>query len=221
MSLKTYYQKKSVPMLKKELKIKNELDLPKLEKVIVSIGLSDARFNKDEAKERVETLEKITGQKPIGLTAKKAISNFKIRQGQVIAYMATLRGQRMYDFVDKLINIVLPRIRDFRGIPTYSFDKEGNLSLGIKEQLAFPEIKIEKVNKTHGLGITFVTTAHDTDEAKALIKSLGAVLSEEKKKKEEEKLETIQEAREKREVKAKEIKPEKIKVKPEKIKEED
>jgi len=199
MNLKEYYQKKSIPKLKKELKIKNELELPKLEKVVVSLGLSEARFDKKAAAERVESLKKICGQKPLALRAKKAISNFKIRQGQVIAYLVTLRSKRMYDFVDKLLNIILPRIRDFRGIPSYSFDKSGNLSLGIKEQISFPEIKIEEVLEMHGLGITIVTTAKDKKESIGLMKALGAVIIEEKKKKEEEKLESLEEMREKRE----------------------
>lgn len=205
MNLKTYYKEKSVPILKDELNIKNELDLPKFEKVVVSVGLSEARFDKNETKERVETLRKITGQNPIPLRAKKAISNFKIRKGQIIAYLTTLRGPRMYDFIDKLINVVLPRIREFRGIPLYSFDEFGNLSLGIKEQIAFPEIKIEETEKMHGLGITIVTTARNKEEARALFKASGAVVTDEKKKKEEEsKLESIEEMREKREIKEKE-----------------
>lgn len=199
MKLLEYYKEKSVPMLKTELKIENELDLPRLEKVIVMIGLSDARFDKNETAERIKTLETITGQKPQELRAKKAISNFKTRQGQVIAYMVTLRGRRMYDFVDKLINIVLPRIRDFRGIASYSIDKNGNLSLGIKEHIAFPEIKMEKVEKMHGLGITIVTSAKDKEEALSLIKALGAVVSQDKRKKEAETLETLETMREKRE----------------------
>jgi len=204
MSLKEFYQKKSISKLKTELKIKNKLDLPKLEKVVVTLGLSEARFDKKATQERIESLKKICGQKPLALRAKKAISNFKIRQGQVIAYLSTLRGKRMYDFVDKLFNIVLPRMRDFRGIASYSFDKSGNLSLGIKEQIFFPEIKIEEVEKTHGLGITIVTTAKDKKESIVLMKALGAVIIEEKRKKEEEKLLSIEEMREKREVKSKE-----------------
>jgi large subunit ribosomal protein L5 len=203
MKLLEYYKEKSVPMLKTELKIENELDLPRLEKVIVMIGLSDARFDKNETAERIKTLSTITGQKPLALRAKKAISNFKTRQGQIIAYMVTLRGRRMYDFVDKLINIVLPRIRDFRGIASYSIDKNGNLSLGIKEHIAFPEIKMEEVEKMHGLGITIVTSAKDKEEALSLIKALGAVVSHDKRKKEAETLETLETMREKREKSAK------------------
>lgn len=204
MPLKTYYQKKSIPILKEELKITNELDLPKLEKVVINIGLSDSRFNKDETKEKIETLQKISGQKPVPLKAKKAISNFKVRDGQTIAYMVTLRGQRMYDFVDKLINIVLPRIRDFRGIHSYSIDNNGNISIGIKEHVVFPEVKIEEVEKMHGLGITIVTTAKDKSEALVFLKAIGAVVSEEKRKKEDEKLETIEETRAKTETQHKE-----------------
>jgi len=205
MKLIQHYKEKSIPQLKTELKIKNKLDLPRLEKVIVMVGLSEARFDKNETAQRVKTLRVITGQKPLALRAKKAISNFKIREGQVIAYMVTLRGKRMYDFMDKLINIVLPRIRDFRGIASYSIDKNGNLSLGIKEQIAFPEIKMEEVEKMHGLGITVVTTAKDKEEALALLKSLGAVISLDKRKKEVEILETLETMREKREKKEKAI----------------
>ncbi len=207
MALKAYYKEKSVPKLKEELKIKNELDLPRLEKVVVSVGLSDARFDKNETKERVETLKKITGQNPVPLRAKKAISNFKIRQGQIIAYMVTLRAEKMYDFVDKLINVTLPRIRDFRGIHSYSIDKNGNISIGLKEHIAFPEIKIEEVEKMHGLGITIVTTANDKEESIKLLKAIGAVVSDEKRKKDDDdKLESIEDLRQKREIKNKEIK---------------
>jgi len=207
MSLKTYYKKESVPKLKSELKIKNELDLPKLLKVIVSVGLSNARFDKNETKERLETLKKITGQNPIPLRAKKAISNFKIRQGQIIAYMVTLRGEKMYDFIDKFINVALPRIRDFRGIHSYSIDNNGNISIGIKEHIAFPEIKIEEVEKMHGLGVTIVTTSKDKEESIKLLKSIGAVISDEKRKKDEDdRLESIEDLRQKRETKSKEIK---------------
>lgn len=203
MPLKTYYQEKSVPILKEELKIQNELALPVLKKVIVSIGLSEARFNKDETQERIKTLEKITGQKPLALKAKKAISNFKLRQGQVIAYMVTLRGKRMYDFIEKLFKAVLPRIRDFRGIPTYSFDGRGGISLGIKEQIVFPEIKIEEVQKPHSLGITIVTTAKDDHETESLIKAMGGIIYQGKKEKKTEDLETIEAMRENREKSAK------------------
>ncbi|MCX6811865.1 MAG: 50S ribosomal protein L5 [Candidatus Berkelbacteria bacterium] len=209
MSLKKFYKEKSTLELMNKLKIENKLDLPRLEKVIVSIGLSEARFDKNETLTRIKTLSAITGQKPQALKAKKAISNFKIRLGQTIAYMVTLRGKRMYDFVDKLINIVLPRIRDFRGIPSYSIDNNGNLSIGIKEHIAFPEIKMEEVEKLHGLGITIVTTAKDREEAKALMRALGAVVSDEKRKKEVETLEKMQETREKKN-KESETKVEKI-----------
>jgi len=189
--------------LKKELEIKNELDLPAMEKVIVSIGLSESRFDKEAVENRINTLTKICGQKPHPLKAKKAISNFKLREGQIIAYAVTLRGIRMYDFIEKLFNIVLPRIRDFRGINEYSFDQSGNLNFGIKEQVAFPEIKMEEMKNLHGLGITITTTAKDKKEGIALIKSLGAIISKEKRQREKEELESIQEMREEREKKAK------------------
>jgi large subunit ribosomal protein L5 len=186
MKLAQYYKEKSVPMLKDELKIDNIMALPKISKVIVSVGLSQARFDKEASSNIVKTLEKITGQKPVGRAAKKAISNFKMRKRQIVAYTVTLRGERMYDFMDKLINVTLPRIRDFRGIHTYSIDKNGNINLGLREQVAFPEIKMEEMQTLHGLGITIVTTAKDKNEAKALLKSIGAIVSEEKRSKKDE-----------------------------------
>lgn len=183
MDLKKFYKEKAVPKLKKEQGIENELSLPRLDKVIVSVGLSEARFDKDATANIIKTLKVITGQKPVARLAKHAISNFKIRIGQPVAYMVTLRNGRMYDFLDKLINITLPRIRDFRGIPSYSIDGNGNINFGIKEQVAFPEIKIEETEKMHGIGITIVTTAKDKKEAELLLKSIGAVILEEKKPK--------------------------------------
>lgn len=184
MKLKDRYHKKSVPELKKKLKLKNDYATPKISKVIVSIGLSDLRFDKEGPKLAVSTIKSITGQKPKSLKAKKAISNFKVRKGQIVAYMTTLRGEKMYDFVDKLFNVTLPRIREFRGIPLNSIDASFNVSIGIKEQLSFPEIKAEETEKIHGLGITIVTTAKSKEEAAELLGSLGAVTTEEKIEKE-------------------------------------
>jgi len=183
MNLKQYYQKKAVPEMKKALKQKNELALPFFQKVIVTVGLSEARFDKEATANIIKTLNRITGQKPVPRLAKKAISNFKVRAGQPVAYMVTLRKTKMYDFLDKLINVVLPRIRDFRGIPAYSIDENGNINFGIKEQVAFPEIKVEETEKIHGVGITIITSAKNKDEAKLLLKKIGAVILEEKKPK--------------------------------------
>lgn len=167
------YRKEIIPALKAELGLKNNLAVPKLEKVIVSIGtgqgLRDPRFN--EVAEA--TLVRITGQKPIKTLAKKSIAAFKVRQGMKIGLKVTLRGKRMYDFVDKLINISLPRLRDFRGLEAKMMDGAGNLTIGFREHLAFPEIKSDEVEKIHGLEVTIVTTAKNDQAGMALLKRLG------------------------------------------------
>ncbi|MDX9893138.1 MAG: 50S ribosomal protein L5 [Patescibacteria group bacterium] len=172
-SLKEKYQKEILPALKKEFGYVNNLAVPKIEKVIVNIGagqgLKDPKFN--EVAE--DTLRRITGQKPVKTVAKKSISNFKIREGLVVGMMVTLRGERMWDFIDKLINVTLPRIRDFRGLDPKSIDPQGNLSLGFKEHISFPEIKSDEVEKIHGLQVTVVTTAKDQTSGLALLSALG------------------------------------------------
>ena len=167
------YKKEIVPALMKEVGYKNNLAVPKLEKVIINVGtgkgLTDSKFN-----DVVEnTLERITGQKPVKVGAKKSISNFKIRQGALVGMIVTLRGRRMYDFVDKLINVTFPRVRDFRGISEKSVDPHGNLNVGFREHVAFPEIKSDEVEQIHGLQVSVVTTARTKDEGLKLLKYLG------------------------------------------------
>jgi len=173
MNLKEKYQKVVIPALKEKFGYKNNLAIPRIDKVVVNVGtgqgLKDAKFNEVVA----ATLERITGQRPIRVAAKKSISNFKIRAGLVVGMMVTLRGKRMYDFVDKLINITLPRVRDFRGLETRSVDPQGNLNLGFKEHIAFPEIKSDEVEKIHGLEISIVTTAKSREEGLELLTLLG------------------------------------------------
>lgn len=171
--IKIEYYKKVVPEMKKRFGYKNDLAVPKLEKVVVSVGLSaglkDPRFL-----EIIEdTLKKITGQKPVKTLAKKSISNFKIRKGMSVGMLVTLRGNRMYDFVEKLIHIVLPRVRDFRGLSPKLLDEEGNLSIGFRENVCFPEIKSEEIEKIHGLQVTIKTTARDKEKGLELLKLLG------------------------------------------------
>lgn len=167
------FKKQIVPALRTQFGYKNSLQAPRLEKVVVNVGYGR---NAKEAGfvENVEnTLRAIAGQKPVHNKSKKSISNFKIRQGMNIGVSVTLRGKRMYDFVDKLISITLPRVRDFRGISTKSFDKQGNYSIGFKEHIAFPEIKSDAVDKLHGLQIIIATTAKNKEEGLALLEKLG------------------------------------------------
>jgi large subunit ribosomal protein L5 len=171
--IKTKYNKDVVPEMKKIFGYDNNLAVPKIEKVVVAAGLSaglkDAKFL-----DIVEdTLKKVTGQKPVKTLAKKSISNFKIRKGMPIGMVVTLRGNRMYDFIDKLINITFPRVRDFRGLSQKLLDKEGNLSVGFREDIAFPEIKSEEIEKIHGLQVTVKTTAKNKEEGLALLKLFG------------------------------------------------
>jgi len=171
--LKDKYVNDVVPALVKEFGYKNINEVPKLEKIVLSMGLGDEKDNSKSFNIAVEELAAISGQKPIATTAKKSVANFKLRQGQKIGAKVTLRGTRMYEFFDRLVGIALPRVRDFRGISDKSFDGRGNYSMGIKEQLIFPEIVYEKVEKIRGFDITFVTTAKTDAEAKALLKALG------------------------------------------------
>lgn len=173
LKIKEKFNKEVVPSLKEKFGYKNAFAIPRIEKVIVNVGtgkgLQDAKFN-----EVVEaTLQRITGQKPVKTAAKKSISNFKIREGLVVGMMTTLRGQRMYDFLEKLVNVTLPRIRDFRGLSEKSVDPQGNLTIGFKEHIAFPEIKSDEVEKIHGLQVTVVTSAKSREEGLELFKLLG------------------------------------------------
>jgi large subunit ribosomal protein L5 len=171
--LKERYQKEIAPALAKEFDIKNKMAIPKVEKVIVNMGLGEAIGNSKLLDTAVEELKTITGQKPVVTKAKKSIANFKLRQGMAIGTMVTLRGERMYEFLDRLIAIALPRVRDFRGVSGKSFDGRGNYTLGIREQLIFPEIDFNKVDKTRGMNISIVTTAPNDEQARALLKALG------------------------------------------------
>ena len=167
------YKEEVVPFLMKEFSYKNVNEVPKLVKIVLNMGLGDVKDNSKSFNTAVEELTLIAGQKPVATKAKKAISNFKVRQGMKIGAKVTLRGTRMYEFFDRLTAIALPRVRDFRGISDKSFDGRGNYSMGIKEQLIFPEISYDKVEKIRGLDISFITTAKTDEEAKALLKALG------------------------------------------------
>jgi large subunit ribosomal protein L5 len=171
--LKDYYKETVVPYLMERFKYKSVMAVPKIEKVIINMGVGDAIQNQDLLKAALNDLTLISGQKPIVTKAKKSISNFKLRKGMSIGCKVTLRGNRMWEFLDKLLNVSLFRIRDFRGVSSKSFDGKGNYSLGLKEQLIFPEIEYDKVVKVRGMDITIVTTANTDEEAYELLKSLG------------------------------------------------
>lgn len=173
MRMKEKYQKEVLPVLQKQFNYENVLSVPKIEKVVINVGLGEAIQNPKALDATINDLRQITGQKPIITKAKKSIATFKLRQGMSIGTCVTLRGRRMYEFLDRLLNLALPRIRDFRGISAKSFDGRGNYSLGLKDQLIFPEIDYEKVDKTRGMNITFVTTASTDEEGRALLKLMG------------------------------------------------
>jgi len=171
--LKKQYKEQVVPALKEQFGYKNIMQVPELKKVVLNVGygrhLKDASFIENVEK----TLRSITGQSPVHNKAKKSISNFKIREGMKIGISVTLRGQKMYDFIDKLISVTLPRVRDFRGISAKSFDKTGNFTLGFKEHIAFPEIKGDSIEKIHGLEVVINTSANTKEEGQALLEKLG------------------------------------------------
>jgi len=171
--LASHYQKNIVPHLTKQFGYKNANQVPKLVKIVLNMGLGDAKDNTKSFQMAVEELGLITGQKPLVTKAKKSIANFKLRENQNIGAKVTLRGERMYLFLDKLISVALPRVRDFRGISPKSFDKFGNYSFGIKEQIVFPEISYEKIEKVRGFDICIVTTANTSEEAYSLLKEMG------------------------------------------------
>ena len=171
--LKEQYEKEVVPALMKKFNYKSVMEVPKLDKIVINIGLGDIKENPKELENAISELTQITGQKPITTKSKKAIAAFKLRAGVPIGCKVTLRKGKMYDFANKLFNVALPRVRDFRGVPSNSFDGRGNYSMGIKEQLIFPEIEYEKVDKVRGMDIIFVTTAKSDEEAKELLKLLG------------------------------------------------
>ena len=171
--LREKYKNEIAPALAKEFDIKNPMAIPKIKKIIVNMGLGEASTNAKILDVAAEELKSITGQKPVITKAKKSIAAFKLRQGMSIGTMVTLRGSRMYEFLDRLISIALPRVRDFRGISAKAFDGRGNYTLGIREQLIFPEIDFNKVDKTRGMNISIVTTATNDEQARSLLKSMG------------------------------------------------
>lgn len=173
MKLKERYQKEVTVALKKQFGYSNDLQVPKIEKVVVNMGVGEATANAKAIESGVKDLVTITGQKPVVNRARKSIATFKVRQGQPVGVSVTLRGARMYDFLSKLINIALPRIRDFRGVSPKAFDGRGNYSLGVKEQLIFPEINYEQVDAIRGMDIAIVTTARTDQEGRALLSELG------------------------------------------------
>jgi large subunit ribosomal protein L5 len=170
------YREVIVPALLKEFGYTSIMQVPKLEKIVVNIGVGEAREEAKALENAMEDLKVITGQKPIVTKAKKSISNFKIREGWSIGTKVTLRGRRMYDFIDRLINTAIPRIRDFRGFSLNQFDGRGNFSVGMREQVIFPEIEYDKIDKTRGMDITIVTTAKTDQEGAALIRAFGMPL---------------------------------------------
>lgn len=171
--LQDKYQNEVVPAMMKEFNYKSVMEVPAIEKVVVNIGVGDAIQNSKLLDEAVEELAAITGQQPVITKAKKSIANFKLREGMPIGCKVTLRRQKMYEFLDKLFNISLPRVRDFRGVSDTSFDGRGNYTLGIKEQIIFPEIDFDKVNRSRGMDVVIVTSAKTNEEAKALLAKMG------------------------------------------------
>ncbi len=171
--LKEKYRKEIAPELAKEFGIKNIMAIPYIEKVTINVSLGEATGNAGVIDKVLEQITLISGQKPIATKAKKSISTFKLRQGQAIGVKVTLRGERMYDFLDRLFNIVLPRVRDFRGISDKAFDKEANFSLGIKEQILFPEIEYSQIDKVRGLQVTLTTSTKEIPAARKLLEALG------------------------------------------------
>jgi len=171
--LKEHYQNEVRKKLQDEFQITNPMAVPKIEKVVLNMGMGEAIANAKILDTAVEELTTITGQKPVVTKAKKSIASFKLREGQSIGTMVTLRGEKMYEFLDRLINIALPRVRDFRGVPTKSFDGRGNYTLGVRDHLIFPEIDAGKVDKSKGMNITIVTTAKNDEQARSLLRELG------------------------------------------------
>ena len=172
-ALKTYYEETVVPQLKETFNYTNPMQIPKIEKIVLNMGLGEAIHNIKIIDSAVEELKQISGQQPVVTRATKSIAAFKLRAGMPIGCMVTLRKNRMYDFLNKLINVALPRVRDFRGISGKAFDGAGNYTLGVKEQLIFPEIDYDKIDKIKGLNISIVTTARTNEEGKALLKLMG------------------------------------------------
>jgi len=171
--LKDYYQKEVVSALTDKFGYKNRMEVPKLEKIVLNMGLGEAIQNAKILDAAAQELAQITGQKPVITKARKSIATFKLRQGMSIGCRVTLRRERMYEFLDRLVNINLPRVRDFRGIPAKSFDGRGNFALGLKEQIIFPEIDYDKIDKIRGMNVVIVTTARTDEEARELLRLMG------------------------------------------------
>ncbi len=171
--LKEKYTNEAIPALMKRFSYNNVMQAPRLEKVVINMGMGDTKDNPKAMDTAVKILTTIAGQKPVITKARKSVANFKVREGMKIGAKVTLRGERMYEFLDKLMNIALPRVRDFRGISDKSFDGRGNFAMGLKEQLVFPEVNYDDIDKTRGMDIIIVTTAHTDEEAKELLNVLG------------------------------------------------
>ena len=172
--LKDYYKADVAPALMKKFSYKSVMEIPKLEKVVINVGAGEAKENAKAIDAIMADLMKITGQRPMVCKAKKSVANFKVREGMNIGVKVTLRGDRMYEFIDRLFNVALPRVRDFRGINPNSFDGRGNYNMGLKEQLIFPEIEYDKIDKVRGMDLCFVTTASNDEEARELLTLMGA-----------------------------------------------
>jgi large subunit ribosomal protein L5 len=172
--LKEYYKQEIAPAMMKKFSYKSVMQIPKLEKIVINVGAGEAKDNSKVIDSAMSDLAAITGQRPVVCTAKKSVANFKVRAGMKIGVKVTLRGDRMYEFVDRLFNVALPRVRDFRGINPNSFDGRGNYNMGVKEQLIFPEIDYDKIDTVRGMDICFVTTAKTDEESRELLTLLGA-----------------------------------------------
>ncbi len=175
--LQEKYNKEVAPALMEKFGYKNIMEIPKLDKIVINMGAGDSKDNAKALEKAIEELEKISGQKPVTTRARKSVANFKLREGMPIGAKVTLRGDKMFHFMDKLVSVSLPRVRDFRGVNPNSFDGRGNYALGVKEQLIFPEIVYDQVDKVRGMDIIFVTTAKTDEEARELIKLLGMPFS--------------------------------------------
>ena len=171
--LKEKYQKEVAPAIAKEFGIKNPMAIPRVQKIVLNMGMGEAIANAKILDTATDELRTITGQKPVVTKAKKSIASFKLRQGMPIGVMVTLRGDRMYEFLDRFVSIALPRVRDFRGVSPKAFDGRGNYTIGVREQLIFPEIDFNKVDKLRGMNISIITTARTDEQARALLKGLG------------------------------------------------
>ena len=172
--LKDFYKSDVAPALMNKFSYKNVMEIPKLDKIVLNVGAGEARDNSKVIDAILRDLAAITGQKPLVCKARKSVANFKLREGMPIGAKVTLRGERMYEFLDRLFNVALPRVRDFRGINPNGFDGRGNYNMGLKEQLIFPEIEYDKIDKVRGMDICFVTTAKTDEEARELLKLMGA-----------------------------------------------